>query len=547
MKNSEISYYMELVLKSKFPQFHLLTPRNFVEELRKREIHIFERDLEYFDKKGILRPCLRLNRPIVNFKGQKYGLSSLNSLHNWKKLYNEGYIEFSKDGDFKSWKCYLDGNEEKTWLFYHPWQILFVRDQTFGEISRIKGRSFLSRKFDCRKFVSYERKSYRTWLSTMKKKSQEAFNPIIGLLMLLDEPYHTELTHRFYPIPDDSKSYFNWQKWKNKKHFPKKFLSTTGFTIEKLKVIYHNMVFDADHLDPINMWNPLPQIIRRGKRRKLTGNALLAQDYFDALQMIAYFIKDLTGEEMPTPYDSGPWETGWKEMIYGNPYDLNSVKTRNRVLSDFITERPIITSIIYEGDTEDKVIREIMKSVDVYNPEKQGIHLYNVKGSGNMNQKNLDGYIIRANLDENDVYVIIDKDAESYLKKHVEEGAIKQEMCTIWKKDFESDNFGMEIVVNKINHFLKEKGKVLITTKEVEHAMKNRKLFDAVKWLVYKKNKLELEKNGITKPNLAMSLLRSRFKEIRNEYLGKEWNPIFPIEKVLKSILRTVPKYVDYE
>ncbi|MGI0021359.1 MAG: hypothetical protein ACRD9Q_00730, partial [Nitrososphaeraceae archaeon] len=351
MKNPEISYYMELSLKSKFPQFHLLNHRQFSDELKKRDIYLFEKDLEYFDKMGIIRPCLRLNRPMINEQGQKYASLSLGSPHNWKQLYKEGYIEFPKNGDFKPWKDYLDGGEEKTWLFYHPWQLLFARDQTKWEIAKIHRRSFLSKKFDCKKFIENERTLYKNVLSTMQARSQEKFNPIIGLLMLLEEPYEIELTRLFYPIPDDKKSFLKWQKWEKNNYDPKKILKCAGFTADNLKRVYQDMAFDANHLDPINHWNPLPELIRRGKKRKLEGNALLAQDYFDALQLFSFFIKDLTGEQMLGPYDSAPWETGWKEMVYGKPYDLNSTKTRNRILSDFLKERPIITSIIYEGPT----------------------------------------------------------------------------------------------------------------------------------------------------------------------------------------------------
>jgi len=35
------------------------------------------------------------------------------------------------------------------------------------------------------------------------------------------------------------------------------------------------------------------------------------------------------------------------------------------------------------------------------------------------------------------------------------------------------------------------------------------------------------------------------FEEIQKEYEEKEWEPFFPIEKVLKPILRTIPQYVD--
>lgn len=246
---------------------------------------------------------------------------------------------------------------------------------------------------------------------------------------------------------------------------------------------------------------------------------------------------------MLSPYDSGQWNTGWKEMVYGEPYDVKSEKTINRILSDFLTKRPIICSIIYEGETEDRVIRAIMESVDVYDPEKQGIHLYNTEGSGNMNQRNLDGYIMRANLVENDVYVIIDKDAEKLLEKHLDNDNIKHENCIIWNNNFEVDNFGIDIVIEKINSVLIKNGNNSITTDEVKKEMKQKALFNAISSVVYKNQRIELAKL-ITKPELAMRILDPRIKNIRKEYYDNEWVPVYPIEKELKRILRTIPKYL---
>ena len=346
--------------------------------------------------------------------------------------------------------------------------MLFIKTQIFGEISRYSGRHFLTKSFDAQEFLKHQRKLYRSWMKTIKERTQKEYNHTIGLLMLLEEPYKVELTHRFYQIETDTKAWQKWNKWKKKTYSTKKILKESKFTLEKIKKIYSHMVYDVNDLDPINSWNPLPDIIKREKKLKLKGEGLLAQDHFDALQLMSFFVKDLAGDKLPSPYDSGQWYSGWKEMTYGKPYDINSEKTINRILSAFLTKRPIICSIIYEGETEDRVIRGIMKAVQVPSPEREGIHLYNTTGSGNMNQKNLDGYVTRANLLENDVYVIIDKDAEQYLQKHLENNNIQKENAIIWNKDFEEDNFGVDVVVTKINSILTKNGKNQVSLDEVK-------------------------------------------------------------------------------
>ena len=89
---TEISHYMKLLLKSEFPQFNLLTPGQFLKELEKRNIRLWERDLEYFDKIGIIKPCLRLNKPKINPKKPKYTTLMLGNPHNWKQLYKQKCI-----------------------------------------------------------------------------------------------------------------------------------------------------------------------------------------------------------------------------------------------------------------------------------------------------------------------------------------------------------------------------------------------------------------------------------------------------------------------
>lgn len=543
MKNMpEISHYMKLLLKSEFPQFSLLSPKEFISELRKRDVHVTKMDLSYFDKKGIIRPCLRLKRPLSPYQNEKYLSLMLRNPHYWKELYKEKYIEFPETNDSKTRYSYSNENKEKTWIYYHPLQMLFVKNQTFEEITKIKRRSFLYKNFDLQTLAEQEKKSQRKWLKIMKEKSLNEYNRIIGLLMVLEERYRPDVTSEFYQKPDDKTFITKWKKWV-RKYPAKNILRKSMWNIISLKAEYEHMVFGTNQLDPINKWNPFPEIIKRGKRRKLKGKALLAQDFFEALQTLSLFIKDLTGNSMPSPYDSGQWNTGWKEMVYGEPYDVKSEKTINRILSDFLTKRPIICSIIYEGETEDRVIRAIMKSVDVYDPEKQGIHLYNTEGSGNMNQKNLDGYIMRANLAENDVYVIIDKDAEKLLKKHLDNDNIKHENCIIWNNDFEVDNFGIDIVIEKINSVLIKNGNNSITTNEVKKEMKQKALFNAISSVVYKNQRIELTKL-ITKPELAMGILDPRIKNIRKEYNDKGWVPVYPIEKELKRILCTIPQYL---
>ena len=98
-------------------------------------------------------------------------------------------------------------------------------------------------------------------------------------------------------------------------------------------------------------------------------------------------------------------------------------------------------------------------------------------------------------------------------------------------------------MIEKINSVLIKNGNNSITTDEVKKEMKQKALFNAISSVVYKNQRIELTKL-ITKPELAMRILDPRIKNIRKEYYDNEWVPVYPIEKELKRILRTIPEYL---
>lgn len=119
---------------------------------------------------------------------------------------------------------------------------------------------------------------------------------------------------------------------------------------------------------------------------------------------------------------------------------------------------------------------------------------------------------------------------------------LQQENCIVWKQDFELDNFGLELIIETYNKILARKIKdSSISVKEIEKDLKNKSWFEAINSVIYKKYRL---KQIISKPGLAMKILKPRIKQIKKEYRTEEWKPVYPIEQVLKPILRRVPKYI---
>ena len=534
---------MKHLLKSTFPQFVLVNPRQFCQEAEKRRIRIRESDLEYLDKLDIIRPCLRFRSSILD--------SELTTIlpknpYDWCRLYKQNCIELPKPGDFIPWKKRANKEKrEQIGIYYHPWQLLFLKEQLSDATTQISTEDLIKTKVDVQVYIKTIKTMHKKCLQATRINAKKYHNKIIGLLMLLEEPYSATIRGYVYLDRRDKNSHTKWNNWQKTKEFSKAIHKKSGFTEKGLIDIYEKLVFNTNNLDPINAWNPFMELIKRNKKRKLKGDALLAEDFFEALKMMALHIKDLTGKQMPEPGNSAPWlGNEWKEIAYGKPFNINSKKTVNRILSDYIYSRPIIASIIVEGKTEEKVIRKIMKQVNIDKPEKQGIHIYNLRGSGNLKQKNIDGYITRARLDENEIYVIADKDAEKFLKDH-KGNTVKEDNITIWDTDFEGDNFEICEIMTHINKLLKEQKFNPLSLNQVKQAYEGKKLISAFHDVIYKETGQKLESDIISKVELSLLIMKSRFPKIRKEYHEKGWKPKYPIERVIKKILKTIPKYVD--
>ena len=538
MAGYEISDFMEFLLTSKFPQFYLLKAQEFCTEAKKRGIHIEESDLEYLDMHEIIRPCLRFHRPILDNEFALF--TSFGDPYCWKDLYKQKYVELPKTGDFIPWKKYGYGKKAKIWLYYHPLQLLFLKDQIYGLIDRIKTKEFFNSQAVLHSYVVRKRKEHKEYLKRESNRAKTYHNKTIGLLMLLEEPYSPIVRKLFWKNHDVQKSYSEWNDWYKTKFFLQTIHNKSEFAIGELTNTYDTMVQHANELDPLNKWNTFMLLIRREKKRDLLGKALLAQDFFEASKMLALYIKDLTGKDMLSPECSPPWiNNDWRERYYGMPFDISSRKTVEKILSEYIDLRPITTSIIVEGESEEIVIKKILEKVSIRKPESQGIHIYNIRGSGHLSQKNIDGYITRVHLSGNEIYIFIDKDAEKYFQKYLGD-ILEKKNVVIWNTDFEGDNFGISNVVDYANKLLKEQKKSLITLDEVEEECKKRNLVCAVNTVVYKKTKL---KNLISKTELPKQIMKSLFSEINNKSHENNWKPEYPIEKLIDAILRTIPRY----
>lgn len=107
-KESGITRYVKLMLNSRFPVSNLMNSKDFLKYLSIRGFSTTEKELEYYDKLGLLRPAIRLRRPKLNetkYPNPKYKYvgTDIFALQYYNTI---GSIEFPVDGDFQPWQVY---------------------------------------------------------------------------------------------------------------------------------------------------------------------------------------------------------------------------------------------------------------------------------------------------------------------------------------------------------------------------------------------------------------------------------------------------------
>jgi hypothetical protein len=125
-----IGSYMQILFGSNFPQFRLLSAIDFQRYLTQHGIKFSLKELEYYDKKEIIRPALRLRLYPDSRKEQRI---IMKDTYTMKSYYNQNLIELPHAGDFQPWSTYGYGDKELTTeLFYHPYQFVLVNQLGLG-------------------------------------------------------------------------------------------------------------------------------------------------------------------------------------------------------------------------------------------------------------------------------------------------------------------------------------------------------------------------------------------------------------------------------
>jgi hypothetical protein len=536
------------VLQSQFAQFDVIPEDKFIKFIKRCGIDLNAKELEYYDKKDVIRPIFRLNIPTA--RRQNY--ESLPSSFVIREYYKHGLIELPEEGDFVPRNEYKSANGVKTLLYYHKYQFVSLRHLTMGnrailypyDIEEIQNFQGLLEKI----------RERNNNLIDSSRSSKHIWDRKIGLLILLQELYGFDVGP-LHVDPSDRKDFFKkWKSWKMHKYQPMRIKEQSNMTIEQLEAWHKDLCKLGYNIDPLSSWFPLLQLIDESQKQKLKEHAFLAQQYYKLARMVSLFLYDLTKKRMSDPDDSiHESNIELKREVYGKRFSYYNNTIKRKILDHYLIDRDFRIALIYEGETEDLVIRSIFNVLGV-DSERDGIFLYCARGQGNMKSKSLRGLIEMARKYSAEPFLLLDWDGiyqnlmRSYKKGRMnKDWYIKQKMRHIWEKDFEYDNFGIDRVLGIVNPLLRKNTYLEIRKSDVEKELQYPQmvLMKAIDKIIRrnnpntKNNKLD---SLISKRQIAKILITPRIKEIRYEQDSGEWIPSLPIEKVLSRIFYMIPK-----
>ena len=129
-------------------------------------------------------------------------------------------------------------------------------------------------------------------------------------------------------------------------------------------------------------------------------------------------------------------------------------------------------------------------------------------------------------------------------------GYTKEIIIRIWDRNFESENFDIDFVIEKINHLLEVGGYNKVKKENIEKRMRtsgDALISAATKEIgLLNHQKFSGSKKAsdtISKPDLAKLLIQERLKEIQIKD-DPVWNAKLPIEVELKKAFELIPRYL---
>ncbi len=255
-----------------------------------------------------------------------------------------------------------------------------------------------------------------------------------------------------------------------------------GLDAKALKRIYRNVALKIELSDPLKNWHELVKHVAIAQRRRLKGNALLAEDLRACAIMLRKLYQELYGDDIPE-----------LDRVFG---DARRVASRKNPSGDkrrdleFVSNRFGVNPqpnlvLLVEGQSEEIAILRIFEKYYGVHPGGHGIELIPLKSVDHATGGKNDGYhailLLLDYLHHHQVFTYLILDNENHVKKlRVAAKKAKSifnegryvtlpDRIHIWNHSFEVDNFSLEEIAKGLT--MVSEGRFKFDAKDVEAAL----------------------------------------------------------------------------
>jgi len=532
----------QLYLSLPFPQDNVLTVNDFLESLKTRGESVTRGLLEAWDREGLLSPLFLMKRDRLEGASDSMKYGAVFSFPTYyKERMQDGKILFPSNGSYKPWTEYLDEDgEEETWIAYHRVQMFRAIQIRRATTWRTSLNQLPENNIECQTYIKNAKRRYESSRRGLQETSVTA-DKQCKLMLIFGDLYLPRIRRRVFCSDLDNPHFLeDWFKWGKRLDVDNE-VNRLGLNVDTLRNWYERFSIDGNEYDPLRQWFVLVRHIRPSKRQQLKGQALLAQEYYDAAYVLKYLLEDLGVTDVCEPDEVCDGRKGsWKPRRYGGKVDYKTRFVLENILVEYGVSTRYTVFLLCEGSTEEVAIPIIARAMGI-DFEQRGIHFECFQGSG----FNKSTWRLRLEQiqDENGIpFVILDNenDAEEYLDIFSRIGLVTKENCLLWEEEFESGNWSDEEILEQFNLLAAENKIDLnlelgnIANYRTKHVVKGRRT-KITKLLERVAHELQSD-YSYSKVDLGRMLAENMARRIKKEIEGGEYAPKTEIEKALIKV-----------
>lgn len=373
------------------------------------------------------------------------------------------------------------------------------------------------------------------------------------LCQLISNRYYPRATGNLRSIRVSSIS--SWDSWLSvrdhrwdwreeaRKWDPRRVESLFDLTPERLEHAYDTLAGGQSWFDPLANWYPLVQFVPIDERRRLKGDALLAETLREGALMLRNLYADLYNKELPPPNEvHGTVITHVPELEVRKDVRRHLEFVVNRY---GLNPRPKLV-LFLEGESEERMVSRLFDDYFGFPASRAWIEIINVRGVDTATGGRRDRYTAILRLvdylhhHQTLTFIVLDNENNAkQLRKNASSfrsifgyrrRATRPEYVRVWKQSFEFDNFSDTELAAALSETAEKK--VHFTTADLASCRRSDKPGSALSRLYQEHAQRDLDKLRLSDILATRMLSPNSRKAIRNR----------PIIKVLERVVKLAMK-----